>query len=65
MSRPSNNPQGRPSRGLCEAQRQVRGPAELLAAMDRAAQALGISSSEAWRRAAFAWLASLVLGRGT
>lgn len=47
---------GRPSRGLSEARVEVRAPSGLVELMARVAQAIGISTSEAWRRAAKTWL---------
>lgn len=55
--RTSNNPAGRPSRGLAEAKVLVTGPPELLAAMTERATERSISVREAWRRAARTWLA--------
>lgn len=52
----SRNPAGRPSHGLSESTYLVSGPALLLAAVARRANAEKISTREAWRRAARAWL---------
>lgn len=54
----TNKPKrGRPSQGLEE---MVRVPAtpELKALVERAAERLGITAAEAWRRAAHQWLGS-------
>lgn len=54
--RKSNNPEGRPSAGLTEARVLVSGPALLLYAVQQSAAERGITTSEAWRRAARVWL---------
>lgn len=59
MSRPrrkSRNPAGRPSRGLSEERVEVRAPALLVGAVAQRAEQQGITTSEAWRRAARTWL---------
>lgn len=48
----SNNPAGRPSRGLTESSQLVRGSARLLGAARDAARREGITVAEWWRRAA-------------
>lgn len=48
----SNNPAGRPSQGLSEAQVLVKCPAVLKAIVEESAKAEGISAAEWWRRAA-------------
>jgi hypothetical protein len=50
-----HNP-GRPNEGKGEASTLVRGPAELMEAMERLAGELGLSIAETWRRAALAYL---------
>lgn len=54
--KPKRNAGGRPNTGLTEARVLVMGPAELLEAVDARAAELGITTREAWRRAARAWL---------
>ncbi len=48
---------GRPITVNAEAPYRLRAPRQLLAAMRKAARRAGIPTTEAWRRAARAWLA--------
>lgn len=49
---PSNNPKGRPSKGLTEARVLVTGPKALLDAVEEQAASEGVTTRETWRRAA-------------
>ena len=53
--RKSNNPAGRPVTVDASASVLVRGPPQLLAAVEQKAQREGVSVSEGWRRAAREW----------
>lgn len=56
--RKSNNPKGGPSRGLTAKVPPISASPEMITAMKSRAEQLGVTASEAWRRAAAAWLES-------
>ncbi len=60
--RRSNNPAGRPSKGLTEARLELRMPRELLGAARTLALADGVSVNEWWRRAGRAAIDAAIAG---